>query len=233
MLILFDIDATLLTSSGAGFRSMLDAGRELFGPSFHDPGVDYSGRLDPLIIAELLAANGLPSTPDSHDRFRAAYAGRLQARLADGDRCDALPGAHELVSALEGRPGVSLGLLTGNFPETGALKLRHAGLDPARFPVQAWGCDAQNDPPTRDDLGRVAITRWTPREGAAHPSRVVSIGDTPHDVRCALVNGCRALAVATGRHTLEDLTAAGAHLAVPRLTETQRLVDWILSRRRG
>ena len=55
MLILFDIDMTLITTGGSGMKAMGDAGRELFGESFATGGIDFAGRLDPLIISEMLA----------------------------------------------------------------------------------------------------------------------------------------------------------------------------------
>ena len=65
MLILFDVDATLISTSGSGKNAMLDAGRDLFGPSFSVEGIDFAGRLDPLIITEMFARHAVPSTPEN------------------------------------------------------------------------------------------------------------------------------------------------------------------------
>ena len=46
MLILFDIDMTLLKTNGAGRRAMQNAGAALFGRAFTIDGLDFSGRLD-------------------------------------------------------------------------------------------------------------------------------------------------------------------------------------------
>ena len=64
MLVLFDIDMTMITTGGSGKKAMVDAGSDLFGPGFTAEGIEFSGRLDPLILGDLLRANGLPSTPD-------------------------------------------------------------------------------------------------------------------------------------------------------------------------
>jgi len=56
----------------------------------------------------------------------------------------------------------------------------------------------------------------------------VVIGDTPHDIRCAKVNGLRVLAVATGMFSQEALAAAGADRVAPDLADTDTLVTWLL-----
>ena len=60
MIVFFDIDATLIKTQGVGLRALVQAGQELFGPSFTDQGVEVAGRLDPLIIADMLRQCGLP-----------------------------------------------------------------------------------------------------------------------------------------------------------------------------
>ncbi len=230
MLILFDIDATLVTTSRAGVAAMGDSGRELFGPHFREDTVEYAGRLDPLIIADLLRAHAIEITDATVARFRDGYARWLAHRLATPGVSRALPGVAALVDRLAHRPDLTLGLLTGNYPETGELKLRAAGLDPHLFPIRAWGCDSPHTPPSRNHLPPVAVERHFQRTGARLPfDRVVIIGDTPHDVACALTNGCRALAVATGMYDRATLAGAGAHLAVDDLADVEEIESWITS----
>ncbi len=122
---------------------------------------------------------------------------------------------------------LTLGVLTGNYPETGRLKLEAAGLDTAWFPVAAWGSDAAS----RRDLPPLAMRRHETLTGRRlEPGHVVVIGDTPHDVDCARASGCRSLAVATGPYRADDLVASGADLVVEDLSGTESLVKWILDR---
>ena len=65
MLILFDVDATLITTSRTGIQAMGLAGRAAFGDSFDEHRVEYAGRLDPLIIADLLTAALARARPGS------------------------------------------------------------------------------------------------------------------------------------------------------------------------
>ena len=56
----------------------------------------------------------------------------------------------------------------------------------------------------------------------------VLIGDTPLDVGAALATGARAVGVATGPFTAEDLAAAGAHTVLPDLADTPAVLSAIL-----
>ncbi len=228
MLILFDIDATLLTTTRAGIHAMGHAGRELFGTSFDEHAVEYSGRLDPLIIHDLLTVHAKPTGPEAIGVFREAYRRHLEGLLADRSLARPCPGIDALLDALAHRTEITLGLLTGNFPETGEIKLRAAGIDPARFAIAAWGSDSPHDPPARDHLPPVAMARYgVLGRRPIEPDSVVIIGDTPHDVACARAHGVRSLAVATGMFSVEQLVAAGADWAVPTVENTEEIVRWL------
>lgn len=233
MLILFDIDGTLLRTEGLGMAAMVDAGRELFGETLEADGIPIAGRLDPLIMADMLARIGLQPTVERMSNFRRGYGERLGRRLTppfSGVRI--MPGVAEIVSQLrQVGEGVTLGLLTGNFAETAALKLRACGIEPSHFKINAWGDDSPSAPPTRDDLPRVAMERY--RAALGRPitgERVVIIGDTPHDVQCAKAHGCRCLAVATGKSTVAELADAGADWAVADLSATAEVLRWLLEK---
>lgn len=230
MLLLFDIDGTLLVTRGAGIAAMGDAGRSLFGPDFSVDGIEFAGRLDHLIWSDLADRNALdPADEALETRFRASYARSLERRLANDGSSVALPGVAALLEVLAAETEVTLGLLTGNYPETGRHKIERAGLPFEPFLVHAWGCDGRH----RRELPPVALDRYhglaadlgRPRLTS---DRVVIIGDTPHDVDCALHNGCRCLGVTTGRSTADELRSAGAHAVQPDLSDTRAVVSWLI-----
>lgn len=224
MLVLFDIDGTLLHSLSAGVHAMTTALRELHGTEPDFSKVEVHGRLDTLIWRDLAAAHGYPTCEASHERFRSTYSAHLERRLAERNTVQRYPGTLELVHAVHSHPDLVLGMLTGNYEFTGRLKVRHAGIDPDLFLVNAWAGDA----PDRRGLVPVAMRRHAERTGRAIAGdRVVIIGDTPADIDCAHASGARCLAVATGHFSLEALRAAGADLAVPDLGDTERLLAWI------
>lgn len=224
MLVLFDIDATLLVTKRSGLLAMRDAGVELHGPHFGTHDVDFAGRLDPLIVRDLLRANGADATPLAIRALRARYREHLVRRLGVPGVARALPGVHALLAALGERSDVTMGLLTGNFPETGRLKLEASGIDPGQFKVCAWGDESPHDPPDREHLPPLAVSRFEAMRGR-RPRHVVIVGDTPHDVRCARANGCRCLGVATGLHDAGAL--AGADLVLGDLSDTERVVAFL------
>jgi phosphoglycolate phosphatase-like HAD superfamily hydrolase len=223
--VLFDIDGTMLMTQRAGTQAMQEAARKLFSPSFTFDGVEIAGRLDPLIWRDVARRNGVDDHDAHHDRFRAEY-GRILARnLRDNPTTTVLPGVPALIESLRRQAGVTLGVLTGNYPETGRLKIDSAGIDPDVFTVNAWGSDGTQ----RRDLPPVAMRIYRESGRELDPRQVVIIGDTPHDIDCARHNGCRALGVATGSFTVEQLRACGADMAVPDLTATTALVEWMLA----
>lgn len=225
MLILFDIDGTLLVTQRAGTQSMQAAARELFGDQFTFDGVEMGGWLDPLIWNTVAKANGIEDPASHHDRFRATYLRHFQERLAINPTVTALPGVTELIEALSQETETCLGLLTGNYPETGRIKIEAAGLDLDSFAVAVWGVDGAH----RRELPVVAMEQYAAHTGRTiEPQDVLMIGDTVHDIDCARANGCRCLAVVTGVGSAAELAALEPDLLVDDLSDTSSILAWML-----
>ncbi len=205
--VLFDIDNTILWTGGAGSRAMALAFRDLYGIEDGFRGVEFSGRTDTAIFRDALRAHGLLDGHFEEElrRFKEAYFARLPFTLRSATGGGVYPGIRELAERLRER-GAAVGLETGNFRESGLLKLRHFGVD-ALFRDGGFGDDAED----RAELVRIAIRRLQP-DGDAD---VYVVGDTPHDIAAAKANGAFALGVATGKSSVAELRAAGADAAVP------------------
>lgn len=228
-LVLFDIDGTILLSAGAGRRAITAAMAAHVGDVRAFERVRFDGKTDPQIVAELLEAAGDPE-PCAPHRIAAvceAYVAMLAQELAHpANRTTLLPGIAPLLTALEARADVLLGLVTGNVAPGAALKLRAAGVAPERFRVGAYGSDSAHRP----DLPPIAAGRaeaFMGRRPAGHD--VVIIGDTPADVTCGKPIGARAIAVTTGSYVAADLHAAGADAVFADLADTDRVLDAILN----
>jgi phosphoglycolate phosphatase-like HAD superfamily hydrolase len=132
-----------------------------------------------------------------------------------------LDGVPELLDALETRDDVVLGLLTGNLRAGAAIKLTAAGVDIARFRVGAFGSDHHHRP----ELPAIAQRRAREELGLDVPGeRVVVIGDTPADIECGRGIGARAIAVATGRYSVEELERHAPFAVFPTLADTNAVV---------
>ncbi len=146
----------------------------------------------------------------------------LDDRRARG-RIVLLPGVKELLAALERRPEVRLGLLTGNIEPAARLKLEAAGVN-SRFDVGAFGSDSE----VRAEIARIAVERCRAASGPGEAPAVVVVGDTPEDIACARAVSATAVAVATGRHGVAELEAAGADAVFRDFSDTGQVVDYIL-----
>ncbi len=137
-----------------------------------------------------------------------------------------LDGVVELLDALEARKDVVLGLLTGNV-ETGArVKLKAAGIDPDRFRVNAFGSDHEHRP----QLPAIAQRRASENLGLdIVGERVIVIGDTPADIECGRELGARAIAVASGHYSVEQLEAHDPYAVFPSLSNTAEVLETILN----
>jgi phosphoglycolate phosphatase-like HAD superfamily hydrolase len=198
-LVLFDIDGTLLTASGAGKRALEQALRDVYGTSGPIDGYDFRGGTDPQIIRDLLGRAGMGEPAIAAGEAAAL----LESEIGDGQRVSVYPGVRALVETLAARDDVVVGLLTGNIEAGARIKLRPTGLWP-HFRLGAYGSDDAD----RTRLPQVAAGRAERLVGRVFrgPDTVI-IGDTPRDIGCARAFGATAIAVATGWHSVEDLTA--------------------------
>ena len=220
---LFDIDATLLATQDAGVVAYEVAGSKVFGVRFSFVDVPLHGRLDSENYADAVRRHGLAIDPAEHvDAFRAAYATALEQVAKARGGFEACPGIEPLLGHLAGRPDVEVGLLTGNWEDTGRFTIRAANLDDAVFRCNAFADHGDH----RDELVPVARSTFETMHGR-EPDRIVVIGDTPRDVRCAKAGGAESIAVATGVFDVEALRATEAELVVETLSLTAELREFL------
>lgn len=231
-LILFDIDGTLLWTNGAGRRAIHRALLDEMGTAGPIEGYRFDGKTDPQIVRELMELAGHPEC-NSEDRITAVctrYVELLTAELSKPTQATRMyPGIKELLAALEPYEAdsrVLVGLLTGNVQHGAALKLRSAGLDPARFAVGAFGSDSHHRP----NLPAIAAKRAEQRTGRRFTGDdIVVVGDTPDDVACARPMSARTVGVGTGFYSAAALKEAGATYAFDNLGDTAAVLQALLS----
>ena len=244
-LLLFDVDGTLVLTGGAAVRAMNDAFEEVFGVAGAFDHVPMPGRTDGAILAdaftravpqsqilaEAMSAAGVRPVDGEIARYKEAYFTRFAEEIHKPVLDDparpgrhrfkgVLPGVRALLEALQPRPDVFLGLLTGNYEQGARIKLEYFDLW-RYFRCGAYGDDSLD----RHALVPVAVARSLEAGcPAVAPRDVVIIGDTPLDVACARDAGVSCLAVATGGYGTDALRNAGAVSVFESLVDTESVV---------
>ena len=198
LVVLWDIDGTLMRSSGVGVRAFVTAIEEVTGRRWTPERLDFGGRTDPDIAALLLAAVGVedpaavPAVLDAagarvrRPRRRSPRDGEGHARRRGRPRRPRSPVA----------PGTVQTVVTGNLEPVARQKLAAARLaDRLRLDVGAYGSDDHAD---RAALVELAVTRVTTAGTIVDRERVWVVGDTPRDLVAARAAGVRCLLVGTG-----------------------------------
>lgn len=225
-LILFDVDGTLVRSSGAGRATIAYAMQELFGTTGSLGSYPFSGKTDSRIIRDVLGEAGILAS-EIDGKIESLY--ELMAvkgrKLFVENGIRACPGVPDLLSALKSSGEVLLGLLTGNVSHTAPLKLAAAGIDPGDFPVGAYGSDASE----RNALPKIAWERAAGITGQCFDGRqTVIVGDTPADITCARSSGSTSVAVATGHHPADVLEEVGPDYLFENLRDTENVLEILL-----
>jgi phosphoglycolate phosphatase len=232
LLVLWDVDLTLIRAGGVGVAIYDLAFREMFGRELPTTSVSMAGRTDRAIALDVLVAGGIPD-PRSHiDEFQAiqaAHAPSLAGPIAERGRV--LPGVPAALAALaQSRPGVRViqSVLTGNVRAMADVKLGSLGLaEYLDLDAGAYGTESE----VRADLVPVAQRNAKARYGVDFSgAATVLVGDTPLDVEAALAWGARAVGVATGEFSVADLAEAGARPALADLSDTEQVVAAILGK---
>jgi len=201
-LVLFDIDGTLLRVRGISRQSLIEALRAVFGTAGTAATHNFAGKLDSVIIKEVMRSAGF-SDSDIEKGFGDVKRIYIQnfKQQAQREHIEVMIGIYELMEKLANDPNVILGLLTGNFEESGRHKLALSELNDY-FAFGAFADDAD----TRNALPAIAVQRAFERTGIHFTGKdVVIIGDTEHDVNCAKVLNSKCVAVATGHYTVSQL----------------------------
>ncbi len=219
MLLLFDIDGTLLLKAAAEHKSALE---EAICAVHHIDlpvgRVETAGRTDAAIVRSVLTLAGVDAkrVDDRMDELRAAsceaYARRCPADLT----ATVSRGMGEILDALAGA-GHVLSLVTGNFEAIARLKLRRAGLGEHFAAGQGgFGSDHEDRAALPAVARRRAGRRCSPPEGPRSRAETIVIGDTPLDVACAQADGVRCIAITTGPFGRAELAGADAVVDTPR-----------------
>lgn len=222
-LVLFDIDGTLVHCGPTPRRVFRQALIETFGTAGPIDGWIFDGKTDPLIIRELMDEAGVEWNEGQIDSALKLYVEALARELPAEPCKKVLPGVRQLLEALVER-GALLGLLTGNIRDGARAKLGSVGLWDY-FPFGGFADDSH----LRSEIATAAVRRAGEFAGREFIGKeIVIIGDTPHDMECGRHIRARAVGVATGRSTVDELMATGAESAVDDFSDIENAIRLIL-----
>ncbi len=226
-LVLWNIDLTLVDVGQVTRDACADAFRQVTGRRLVQLP-QTAGRTDSEVFFDALALNAAelsgageaqPQLAGYTDALARAFEARSDLLTVKGRL---LPGAKEALAAVGRLPGMIQSVLTGTIRPNAIIKLRAFGLD-GLLDLEIGGFGSEAYP--KGTLLRVTRSRAAESRGVSlGEEATVYVGDSPRDVAAARIGGARAMAVASGRATAAELTAAGADAVLADLTDTHAVV---------
>jgi phosphoglycolate phosphatase len=214
LVVLFDIDETLVHTGGSGARSWKAAFDQLYGVSADIGAHSSAGETDPQVARETFkGVLGRDPSDDELDQLYAHYLLHLAEDILVAPGYRVLPGVEQILVGL-GTSGVMLGLVSGAMEGAARTKLIPANLN-RFFLFGAYGSDS----PDRAELTGLAIGKATRLHANLEPAQVFVVGDTPRDIQAAQAAGATSVGVATGKFTSDDLDKAGARYVLESLED--------------
>ena len=219
VLLIVDIDGTLVDAEGAALRAMNRAIEKLFGieNAMAGQAASHFGQTDPQLLEEAYRKHQLP-LPPNWPELEATY----HAFLADDLRQRpgrVILGAKAFSQRMAVRDRVALALGSGNFRQGAYLKLAAHQLA-GFFPTGGFG----EDGPKRSQIMARALSNSEAYYGESFLQSAVVIGGTPLDIEGAHEIGLPCLSVASGRYTVDELQAADADMVVPNLSNADDIL---------
>jgi len=220
VLLLFDIDLTMIKTGGAGLRIMEEAFRKFTGHEGEITPISPDGKTDPLIVPELFAVNNQAYDKKIYQPFMKHYLDRLDEDQKNQTDWLIYDGVQTLLDKLSAMENMFLALVTGNEERGARIKLKPFDLN-RYFPVGGFASDSA----VRAELVPIAINRAEQHyQQTFEPDNVFIIGDSVGDVNCANASGVNCLAVTTGHTSREELLNSGECTVVSDLTDTDAII---------
>ncbi|HYX29895.1 MAG TPA: HAD family hydrolase [Pyrinomonadaceae bacterium] len=221
-ILLWDLDGTLVRGARYGiFKDytvpMLES---VFGTAGCLPEMIVSGMTDLQIVEEALRDEGITREHISakKDELLSCYIKEMKRATGNGDHViTAMPGARQVLEAVDAHPRYLSALLTGNIEPAAYLKVEITGLAEFFQLPGAFG----NESFDRSDLPGLAAERINKHlQANLSTDQFIVIGDTPNDVACARHFGARVVALATSRiYATEELRACNPDALLPDLLD--------------
>jgi phosphoglycolate phosphatase-like HAD superfamily hydrolase len=197
VLVVFDVDGTLLRSAGEHHGIMVEVLARSGLDALAKPWASYRHYTDSGVIDEIVEdTHGRSVTAEELAGFDAEYLAGLEEFLRHTEIVE-IPGARALLADLAALPEVHVAFATGSLRSMALRKLGILGVDTATAVL------ATGEHRTREEIVTAAVTAV--RERVDGPLRLVVLGDGPWDERTAVSLGIPFVAVQSGQHVFGDV----------------------------
>ncbi len=219
ILMLFDIDGTLVQGAKSHYQAYIEAVKKFYGMEDYVRSVNAAGKSDKLILHEILTLGGL-STDEIQKNFQNCldYMTDYYLKNVQYEHIHIMDGTVELLEELK-RKNVLLGLVTGNLEPIAHAKLGRAGLD-GYFSFGGFGSDNAD----RSLMVKKALDIAKSQFGF-NGDKIFVIGDTPRDVEAAHVFNLKIIAVATGMYSTQELRDCGADYVLENFKNRDKILE--------
>jgi phosphoglycolate phosphatase len=220
--VLFDIDGTLISSSGpedGERRRYLITIRDVVG---REPSVipsRFAGMVDPQICRILLTETGLD------DKRVEYFLPKVLTRMGEiyramEKRLTLNKGVEELLRILRRSPNHIVGVLTGNLSAVAKEKLRATGIE--SYFTECFYANGYFD---RNRLIEDAVRTCVAKYRLPDRKNVMIIGDTPRDISAANAAKATSIGIASDIFSLEQLSEANATWVFSDLKPSRELLS--------
>jgi phosphoglycolate phosphatase-like HAD superfamily hydrolase len=205
VVVLFDVDETLIHTGGSGARSWNAAFEKLHGVPADIGQHTSAGETDPQVARETFrGVLGRDPSAEELDKLYAQYLLHLADDIWTSEQYQVLPGAEQILARLIAE-GVILGLVSGAMEGAARTKLMPANFN-RYFLFGAYGSDSAD----RGELTSLAVAKAARLHDKLTADQVFVVGDTPRDIDAAKHAGAVSVGVATGHYSMDELKVAGA-----------------------
>jgi phosphoglycolate phosphatase len=216
-ILLFDIDGTLINTEDGVMQQIVHQSIEQAGYAVTKEKQAFSGRTDTDIFKSLTLS------PDYDiDKTKTVYFSHLQNSL-QANHIKVIEHVHSTLEWLQ-NANCSIGILSGNYRESAAIKLTKAGLNHYfNWEIGAYGCDHSD----RNYLPKAAYHRTIAHFKMINipTENFWIIGDTPKDIACAKFFGAKSIAVSTGYYTAEQLEVHNPDFLIENLSTLSQIIS--------
>jgi len=197
---IFDVDGTLVDLFDLHLKGFQEVVAEEYELTFEKEDLErYYGRTGEEILREFFKKHGIQGVD-----LPLIAAKRRQRFISNIDSCKILPGVKKLLAELKDAK-ILLAVGSSNPRDIGEAIMQFCGLA-SYFPVRVYKSGSMRGKPAPDIFLEAA------KRLKVKPAMCVVIEDSVHGIQAAKAAHMRVVAVATGKHTVGELSAEGPDL---------------------